>query len=287
MKHLLSTALLCGIGILGAQAQNVVITDKDGIPHRFHADYVQEITFEKIQSGDVQNIKFESLNVNPYGKRNIGLTFTAGETTFALDIYQEEALYLRPGIYKVDPSYADYTIDPGYTKINLDGKAEVLTGGEMTVSENNGVYTFELNLTLESGITVKGTFTGELNIFGPVINFDLTGCSYATINDPAANGFYYKFNDTNWRLEMRIELYSAGEAPAAGVYKFGGSMEDGTAGSYVNLYSPYNETTEFTEGTVTISGEGDDTVVEIDGTLGFGMQMKARYQGKLPERQEN
>ena len=50
MKHLSATVLLCGASILGASAQNIIVTDKDGVAHRFNADYVKEITFEKIAS---------------------------------------------------------------------------------------------------------------------------------------------------------------------------------------------------------------------------------------------
>lgn len=285
MKHLLTTALLCGAGILAGQAQNVVITDKDGIAHRFNADYVQEITFEKIQAGDGYDLKFDGLDVNPWGKRNITLGFTQGdETNVSLDIYQPSASYLQPGTYKVDPSYDDYTIDPEYSTITVDGNKEELSSGDMIVSLNGETYTFDMDLTLASGQTLKGKYTGVLPVFGPVINFNLANCNYVTVNDPASNGFYYGFTDTDWKVEMRIELFSEGNAPAAGVYTFSDTMKNGTASSYINLYSPYNETTNFTEGTVTLSGEGDDVEMVIEGTLGFGMPMKAVYKGKLPER---
>lgn len=48
MKQFLTIALLCGSSVLAAQAQNIVITAKDGIPQKFNADYIEEITFEKI-----------------------------------------------------------------------------------------------------------------------------------------------------------------------------------------------------------------------------------------------
>lgn len=287
MKHLLTTALLCGASILGAHAQNVIITDKDGVQHKFNADYVQEITFEQVQSGDGYDFKFDAISLEIWAHNNLNLLFTSGDNSVDLEIIQPDALYLQPGTYEVSTSQKEFSIVPGaYTKINVNGNAEVLKGGEMTVDLTDNTYNFELNLSLESGKELKGTFSGELPVFGPTLNYVLTGCAYQSVNDPEENGFYYKFNDTNWKIEMRIDLFSAGETPKAGVYTFSKSTEDNSASSYVNLYSPYNEATEFEEGTVTISGEGKNTVVEIEGKLALGLKMTAKFTGALPEREE-
>lgn len=283
MKHFFTTALLCG-SVLALQAQNIVITDKDGIPHKFKADDVREITFEKIENHGGYDFQFDGISVNPWSKTNVGVGFSLGETLVSLDLYQPAALCLLPGTYKVDPSYADYTIDPGYSTVVINGNKEELQSGDMIVSQNGDDYVFDMNFLLVSGEELKGKYSGPLNTYGPVINFDLTGCAYANMNEPASNGFYYNFNDSDWKLEMRLELFSDGTAPAAGVYSFSDTMENGTASSYINLYSPYNETTKFTDGTVTVSGEGENTLVEIEGTLGIGLKMKAKYQGVLPER---
>lgn len=284
MKHLFTTALLCGVSVLAAQAQSIIVTDKDGIPHKFHADYVQEITFEEIENGEGFDFKFNELTVTTYGNRNIGLNFSDGVNVVGLDLYQPGAYYLQPGTYAADGSCADFTIDPSYSSIRVGAEEKKLKSGSLTIALEGETYTFSMDFALESGERLKGSYTGVLNTFGPVLNFDLSGCNYVEINEPAANGFYYKFNDPNWKVEMRIELYSAGDAPARGTYKFSDTLADGTASSYVDLYSPYNTVTEFTDGTVTVTGEGDDTVVEIDGTLGFGMHMKAIYKGNLPAR---
>ncbi|MCM1490956.1 MAG: hypothetical protein NC095_09050 [Muribaculum sp.] len=283
MKHFITTALLCG-SALALQAQIVVITDKDGIPHKFKADDVREITFEKIEDAGGYDFQFETLTVNPWSKTNVGVSFSLGENLVSLDLYQPSALYLLPGTYKVDPACGDYSIDPGYSTIVIDGNKEELQSGEMKVSQNGDDYVFDMNFLLVSGQELKGKYSGPLNAYSPVISFDLTGCAYANMNEPASNGFYYNFNDSNWKLEMRLELFSDGTAPSAGVYTFSDTMENGTASSYINLYSPYNETTKFTEGTVNVSGEGENTVVEIEGTLGIGLKMKAKFQGTLPAR---
>lgn len=90
MKHLFTTALLCGASVLATQAQSIVVTDKDGIPHKFHADYVQEITFEEIENTEGYDFKFNEITVTTYGNRNIGLNFSDGVNVVALDLYQPE-----------------------------------------------------------------------------------------------------------------------------------------------------------------------------------------------------
>ncbi|MCM1006047.1 MAG: hypothetical protein NC402_07110 [Prevotella sp.] len=286
MKHLLSTALLCGISILGASAQSIIVTDKDGITHRFHADYVKDITFIKGEPVG-EELKFDTLDVYSYGSKNEVLTFTAGQNTkVALNLYQPEALFLQAGEYNVGTTNDPYTIDKSSsdTKITIEGKEKTLESGSMTVTLEGEVYTFKLNFTFTDGESFAGSYTGELNTFGPVLNFALTGCKYVEVNNPAANGFYYGLNDENWKVEMRLELFNSGDTPNNGAYMFSNTAEEGTADSYVNLYSPYNTTTRFKEGIVNLSGAGAERTIEINGLLENGLRMKATWTGELPAR---
>ncbi len=283
MKHLLTTALLCGVSVLAAQAQNIVIIDKDGIPHKFNADYVQDITFEKVQSGSNYEITFDEVFVTTYGNQNISVTLNSGDNQLILDLWEPAAMFLQEGTYVADTSNDDFTFDPTYSRVSLDGVEEKLTGGTVTVARSGEVYSFSGEVTFGNG-SLKFTCEDTLNTFGPTINFNFSDCVYVDVNDPAPNGFYYRFNDSNWKVEMRIDLFSEGNTPAPGVYNFGESTENGTASSYINLYSPYNEATSFTEGTVTVSEEGNNTVVEIEGKIEQGLTITAKYTGKLPER---
>ncbi|MDE5996851.1 MAG: hypothetical protein K2G77_01430, partial [Muribaculaceae bacterium] len=94
----------------------------------------------------------------------------------------------------------------------------------------------------------------------------------------------YRFNDENWKLEMRIDLFSEGNAPKVGTYTFSESTDNGCAGSYVNLYAPYNDSSKFKEGTVTVEENGENTVVKINGVLENGLPMTASFDGVLPVR---
>ena len=286
MKHLSATVLLCGASILGASAQNIIVTDKDGVAHRFNADYVKEITFEKIASqGDAVDVKITSVSVNPWSQANIQVVLECGNgDQITADLYQPSTMWLTAGTYVVDGSYAPYTLDPGYSSAVIGGQKKGIESGSLEIKLDGDVYTFTVDLGLDDGSAVKGSFTGKTDSFGPAIDYAITGCSYANVNDPALNGFYYNLNDENWKLEMRLELFSEGDAPKAGTYTFSESTADGSAGSYVHLYSPYNDVTSFSEGTVTVEGEGEATTVKIDGTLANGLHMTATYSGKLPER---
>ncbi|MBD5355765.1 MAG: hypothetical protein HDR88_02010 [Bacteroides sp.] len=283
MKHLLTTAFLCGASVLAMQAQNIVITDKDGVQHKFNADYVQEITFEKVQSGNDTEMVFQNVFVTTYGNQNISLTFSNEEDMVVLDLWQPAAFFLQEGTYKGNDSNDDFTLDPTYSKVAIDGNESRISDGTLTITRDGELYSFVGEVTYPDG-TLKFTCEDTLNTFGPIINFNLSGCAYLDVNDPAANGFYYRFNDSDWNLEMDIDLFSDGNAPAPGVYTFEDTKENGTASSYVHVYKPFNEVTKFVSGTVTISVEGADTVVEIDGTLGVGVQLKAKYSGQLPEK---
>ena len=285
MKHFTAAVLLCGATFLGATAQNIIITDKDGVTHKFNADYVKEITFEKIQSqGDAINLDIASIDVNPYSLTNIELILQSENgDKLDLDLYQPSTMWLTPGNYVVGGSDS-HTIDAGYSSAVISGEKKDIKSGTLDVKLDGETYTFTADFIVGDDVNVKGSITGKLPNFGPTANYDLTGVAYVEVNDPEPNGFYYRFNDENWKLEMRIDLFSEGNAPKAGTYTFSESTDNGCAGSYVNLYSPYNDSTQFKEGTVTVEENGENTVVTINGVLENGLSMTASFNGTLPAR---
>ncbi|MDE6785986.1 MAG: hypothetical protein K2J46_02965 [Muribaculaceae bacterium] len=285
MKHLTSTVVLCAASVLGVSAQTIIITDKDGVAHRFNADYVKEITFEPSQSQDeTLNLSFTSVKVNPYNLTNIEVTLECENgDNVDLDLTQPSAMWLTAGKYLVGGAEG-FVIDPSWSSVVLGGEKKEIKEGSLEVQLDGDVYTFTVDVVLVNDQVVKGTFTGKLDKFGPVANYDLTGAVYVEVNDPSPNGFYYKFNDEGWKIEMRIDLFSEGNAPKAGTYNFSESTDNGCAGSYVSLYAPYHDTTSFKEGTVTVEEDGENTIINIDGVLENGLHMTASYKGKLPER---
>ena len=291
MKHLLSTALLCGMAVLSSNAQNIVVVDKDNISHRYHADYVQDISFVK-DGGEAQvtELTFESLSVQTWTLSNLTLHFGTGndETKVDLDIYQPRGYWLGAGEFTVAGTYAQYTIDPGYSTILVDGTSLALTGGNMSISYSGDVYSITMDLLTADGQEIKGTYNGTVDKFGPILTTDLTAAAYQEINDPAPNGFYYKFNDANWDVTMRLDFFCNETQLANGVYTISDSKASGTvsiADSYVDLAAPYSESSlRFTEGTVTVSGEGADRTINVKGTLSIGLEVDFTYTGELAER---
>ena len=144
----------------GASAQNIIVTDKDGVAHKFNADYVKEITFEKIQSqGDAVNLDITSVDVNPYNTTNIELILEAENgDKLDLDLTQPSALWLTPGSYVVGGSDS-YVIDAGWSSAVIGGEKKDVKSGTLDVTLDGEVYTFTADFVVGDDENVKGTFT--------------------------------------------------------------------------------------------------------------------------------
>ncbi len=188
MKHFLTTALLCGTAILAAQAQNVIVTDKDGIPHKYNADYVQEITFEKI--GTPEPEVFDRVSVTPYGDKCFMLQLFRDNFLVQLELYQPSAYFLQPGQYVVrskneQGGYDDFSINKDWYWIGdyPDEQLQMtLTGGTLDVELDDDVYTMALDLAFEDDKKIVGTYSGTINKFGPTLNYNLTNCRSVDFN---------------------------------------------------------------------------------------------------------
>ena len=230
------------------------------------------------------DFKISSVDVNPYNLTNIGLGLVSDNgDRLDLDLYQPSTMWLAPGNYVVGGSDS-HNIDAHWSTVMIGDERKDLKSGTLDVKLDGEVYTFTVDFIVGDDINIKGTYTGKLPKFGPVADYTLTGVAYVEVNDPEPNGFYYKFNDTDWKLEMRIDLFSEGSAPKPGTYTFSESTDNGCAGSYVNLYAPYHDVSQFKEGTVTVEENGETTVIKINGVLENGLPMTASFSGTLPAR---
>ncbi len=154
---------------------------------------------------------------------------TAAGYNVVLTMYAEPCnsfIYLEPGTYTVADTYEIGTVEPGEiflgeiygsfcAKVDADGEADelsVITGGTVTVSEYGfDGYKFVLDLTTAEGVSVKGTYTGEIYFEDQSPQQDptttLTGdytldLSKADEVSLAYYGDFYENGLANWVLEI-------------------------------------------------------------------------------------
>ena len=180
-----------------------------------------------------------------------------------------------------------------------------VTDGTVTVSEAGGVYTIEINTT-----AVKAKYVGKLsNEPDPTIELkeflsltDYSGYSMNMVGiELGTEGFSYQAPD--WQTTftasypvdgqfIKLELYAEGGVVAPGTYVPSAANGTVAAGEFNlgadNGWGGFNGTSWFTvasgaatgvavtDGTVTVSNEGDVYTIEIETTA-----VKAKYVGKL------
>lgn len=179
-------------------------------------------------------LKFETLEVEPFGCGNTTLHFfTKGndKVNLTLDCYgSEDAAYFETGTYTVGP-FGDLRIDDNdtYTFFAEDGETTSLVSGEMTVTRDGGVYTFDICVTLADDREIKGTYTGTLNKFSPISTYVATKAMYNDNIRPAGN-MYVKFNDDNWECAVGLDFYTETSAKVlpAGTYVYSTENNPGT-----------------------------------------------------------
>ena len=131
---------------------------------------------------------------------------TAAGYGIVLSLYTEPCssfIAIAPGTYKVEESYKAGTIEAGFgfmgeifgsicAKVNGEGTTEELsaiTGGSVIVSETLTGYKFVFDLTTSEGVSVKGSFEGDIAIEdeSPKAEPDTTLTGDYTLNLTAAD----------------------------------------------------------------------------------------------------
>lgn len=100
-------------------------------------------------------------------------------TLLSVEMYAPFDQYkLLPGSYKISSEMTAYTMFPGYVDLSTlypygtyavyaDENTSVLalfTDGSIDVTENDGIYTVDINLLTAEGFSVTGTYKGEIDI---------------------------------------------------------------------------------------------------------------------------
>ncbi|MDE6393520.1 MAG: hypothetical protein K2L59_09680 [Muribaculaceae bacterium] len=254
---------------------NLVLSDGRTAEFTFEGEISGTPSFDDPEP-EPDPVVFDMLDVNPYGGGNTGLTFNlSSDSTIALslDCYgSASATYFETGEYVVGNSGSLYIdTDVRYTFLARDGNTTAVASGNMNVSRDGGVYTFEIDLTLADGSRLKGTYEGRLNKFTPVAEYTVTKAAYNENARPAGN-FYVKFNDDSWNCSVAMDFHAspAAQTLPAGTYVYGEDSSEGTIGrlSYIETNTTYY-VKEGTRAVVAVDGDVYDitmTIVKEDGT---------------------
>lgn len=282
MKQLKTLILLAALGISGASAQTITVVSNDGTSYKFNADYVKELRFAETEA----SMDFSTLSVEPFANGNVALTLTSADssTELVLDTYGENTdNYLVAHNYEVKAEGA-YRIDMGkwsYAKINGDQKS--LKSGSMEVSYEGKVVTLKIDITTADDIQIVGSYTGDLNKYGPIVAINPTAAKFSD-NAKEKGEFYVNFNDTMYTFEMAVDFFADQDATSLpdGTYTYSAVNNPGTFSSktYVDMYSPYTNN-KMKGGTVTVSTEGSERVIKFDLQFEDGRLGQGQFKGKI------
>lgn len=172
-----------------------VFTDKEGKVH--HLSYSGIVKLDLYSSEGLGLVTFDTEIENPFlssikyvednGEVMAISMQISGEwedssepmTTIYIDLYAPYDEYkLLPGTYTVGESTDAYTVCPGYvdpstlTALGTNARyienggalLALISDGTIEVTENEGIYTVEMDLYTEQGFKVFGTYVGELKI---------------------------------------------------------------------------------------------------------------------------
>lgn len=283
MKQLLSLALLCGACVATAQAQSVIIVDKDGMQHKFCTDYVKDITFVDADAPlPPQSIDFNVVTVDPY-TANAELTFLTGDgTALTLDVYTDGVNYIKNGTYTVSDQNGANVILVGTVSQFKQGETSVaVTAGTMKVDGTEADYDIVLNLELADGRKIEGKYSGVLSAYSRFVEATATAMVQKDINDAIPGEFYFMLNDANYGFELRMDFFTDGTSDVlpAGVYTFSDAKTPGTFGpkSVIDLYNP-NLNSPVT-GSAIVSHIDNRTVVSMELEISDGRTYLITFDG--------
>ncbi len=289
MKHRKTLLLGLCLCALGTQAQTVTVVLNDGTSTKWPADQIKEIYFA---TSEESSEVFTDIHIEPYSNGNFVVELKNDTYTVQLNTYRPSDMpYIATGVYTVgavEGLYIDAGIGYTFVTTNSDSTKTGIAGGTMTVSNESQIYTFNIDLTLADGNTLKGTYVGEIDALGEPGNeaLELTNIVYHKIRDMVDGEVYIKFNDADWSIEGAIDFFcNPGDTTLAeGTYKFSDSNEPFTFSpkSYVDFYRipPYG-TNRFSDGTIVVEKVGEDYNIEMSLTLENGTQANYVYSGPI------
>ena len=298
MRHLLTIAMLCGLGVSTATAQSVVIVDKDGVQHKFATDRVKEITFTlETPVQPVVPLEFPSAEAEPGDNGEALLMFIDDESgkIMTLEVFgSADATFLEDGQYTVTDTREPFTINVNFANIMEGIDGWLITGGSMNVRDFSGSYSIEFDFTLSDGSTFTGSYNGPLPGYSSSDPKGSNGyalaaastCRQVDINDPADGEFYLRLNDDAWSYEAVFDLFApAGSTTLPdGYYEFSETGAPYTFGprTSVDIYSPSYSSEKIVGGLITVSTTftGGKSVT-LNGTTADGKSVTLSFDGDI------
>lgn len=304
MKRFYTLATALAFGTTAVMAQTMIVVDKSNNQYRFGVDRIAQITFEEAVEPAVE---VKPVFISDYGGGNVNIAFQAVNSLemLDLDIYgPEDATYLLAGTYEVNSSNAPFTISPDYSNFYPNGPEDYINtlkpaSGSMQVADNDGVYTFDIDITMSDGSEFKARYEGELDSYtskppvATVKEVTLSACRYGSKNEMEPGEFYLKGNDANWLYEITIDVFAASEAEVLpeGTYTVTRST-DHAAGSIAYQFSSVDifdtsvsadnrGNVRFSEGTLTVTKSDNTYSLTFETTLMNQLQYKFTYNGPI------
>ena len=242
------------------------LTGPDGAVYTM--DYDGEIQYLASEEND--SYVYPVLNVSSYTK-NCGLEFMGEDMpTVVLDVYTDDADYLKDGTYEVGAE-AGLRIDasnPSWTYVKKGDADVAITEGAMTVSHEKAEYTITFDFKLSDGTDLKGEYKGALKGYSQYRSYTMVNAKQIEVNDMEPGEIYLKLNEPNWKFEMILDFFvaPASKVLPAGVYNLNENNEAPCYGkkSQIDYYNP-NSTYKI-DVPITVEEAGENTVITFDYT---------------------
>lgn len=284
MKQFYLLLLATALATPAVTGQNILVITKDGVSHKFNADYVSELKFQEIFP-PASPVDFDAVSVDPFSNGNVTLTFTNQEGQKAvLDFYgPRDATWLQSGLYTVNAQREDFSINPAYSEI-FDGVKKNIAGGSAQVTADGRHYVVDFQLTLDDTSEYAGHFDGTLDTYTRIVSAQLTNAAYGN-NAQGAGKFYIKLNDDAYKWEIALGLTATPDATelAEGTYT---CTEDGGEMSlsrsvYAETYNPYALLHYMPGSQVTVSRTADGHRLELNLLFDDGRTGEFTFEGTI------
>lgn len=221
---------------------------------------------------------------------------SARNQELTLNFYADpESTTLPAGTYQVSSSTNPGNIGPGsvFTNKVPSLTTDVLASGSVEVTVNGDVYTFNMLFTDEEGYTLKGTFTGEIAYMerdngdtgdATVVNFNRLKTGF---KDDESLSYLLLIDDSSGAM-LEMDVYTAAPYSVylpAGTYTVATgtdawTIQKGTK-TYLTLKIDGKNTKVYiTEGTMTVSYDGEECTLVLDATTDRGKYC-CKYTGSI------